>query len=347
MEEVTSEVSSESLQALLLLIQYCLFHPRKGDVWKLLDFACRLSVELGFHTEEQQSNKWTEDRDGSNEEEKKELRTNTFRGLYAIERIVGQLFGRPSDLPESIITTEYPSVLTKVVMPQDQASVQVVSAAHHYRLVYLRSEIYREIYLPASMPHFDIEWFKERYFLVSHWYREEYMSDKHAGVGTITCTVAYHSTIILLFEPLMLQALSGTRENNTGAVPKYIPSDNYWSAVQLIRTYEKVLQAPDDSAVGIYPMTFMSAHYICLAALTLMAHGLLSIDGRIQSRCFLDENPAGFPPNIDYSGIHEVSASCLILLSWCAEKFPGLDGILEMYKRLSEKVLPELLRRGL
>lgn len=50
-EEVTSEVSPASLQALLLLTIFCLFYPRKGDIWKLLDYACRLTVELGYHTE--------------------------------------------------------------------------------------------------------------------------------------------------------------------------------------------------------------------------------------------------------------------------------------------------------
>lgn len=51
-EEVTAKVAPASLQALLLLIVFCLFFPRKGDVWKLLDYACRLAIELGYHTEE-------------------------------------------------------------------------------------------------------------------------------------------------------------------------------------------------------------------------------------------------------------------------------------------------------
>jgi hypothetical protein len=80
-EDVTSEVSPESLQALLLLIVLCLFYPRKGDLWKLLDYACRLSIELGYHTELDIENE---------NEDQRNLRRSTFWRLYAIERIVGQ-----------------------------------------------------------------------------------------------------------------------------------------------------------------------------------------------------------------------------------------------------------------
>ena len=328
-EEVTSEASSKSLQTLLLLIQYCLFYPRKGDIWKLLDFACRLSVELGYHTEQDMMDASVEDR---------ELRRSTFWGLYAIERIVGQLFGRPSDLPESIITTEYPSKAAS--LPQDPISAQGIFSAHHYRLVYLRSEIYREIYLPATMPVRSNDWLKGRYSLLLQWWKDATVEDdrgnQYPGVGRVTCTVAYHSTIIFLLQPMMLRALSNEEVN-------CIPRDNYVSAVKLIETYEGVLQAPDDSAVGIYPMTFMSAHYICLAALTLLAHWMLFLDGHVVTSNLLEgyENAM-----IDYSTAQALSASCLILLSWCAERWPGMEGTLNIFQKLSEKLLPELSRHG-
>jgi hypothetical protein len=272
-------------------------------------------------------------------EEERELRRGTFWGLYAIERIVGQLFGRPSDLPESIITTEYPSKAASI--PQDPTSAQVMFSALHYRLVYLRSEIYREIYLPATIPDRPSSWFKERYVLLSQWWKDAAIDDNsgniYTGVGQVTCTVAYHSTIIFLLQPLMLRALSSeTKEVG------FIPRDNYRSAVRLIETYRDVIQAPDDSAVGIYPMTFMSGHYICLAALTILAHGMLSLDGHIETRWLLEENDN---VTLDYSTIHEISSSCLILLSWCAERWPGMEGMLSIFKKLSEKLLPELLRQ--
>ena len=89
-EEVTSDVSSDSLIALMLLISFSIFYPRKGDVWKLLDYACRLSVELNYHME-------TNDQF---EDEKSRLkRRSMFWGLYTLERTIGQHFGRPSGPP--------------------------------------------------------------------------------------------------------------------------------------------------------------------------------------------------------------------------------------------------------
>ncbi|RDW56796.1 hypothetical protein BP5796_12863 [Coleophoma crateriformis] len=338
-EAVTSQASGESLQALMLLIVYCLFHPRKGDIWKLLDYACRLSVELGYHTElpsDQDSNK------------EMAIRRSTFWGLYTIERIVGQIFGRPSDLPEQIITTEYPGILA-AGSPTDQMSVQVFSAAHHYRLVYLRSEIYREIYLPTDRHVHDLEWFIDHYFSLSQWYEEIQINESLAGVGTSTCNVAFHSTIVFLFQPLILKALSQIRETELESKALRItPSENYHSACQLIRTYEKVMRAPDDTALGVYPMTIMSAHYIYLAGLTIMAHAQLSLDGRIKSLGPLVRGSSERAPQpMDYSNIFEISGSCLVLLNWCAGTWRGMDGMLDMYRRLSERVLPMLARQGL
>ncbi|KAF8847600.1 hypothetical protein BDZ45DRAFT_709619 [Acephala macrosclerotiorum] len=326
-EAVTSEVSGESLQALLLLILYCLFHPRRGDIWKLLDYACRLSVELGYHTElplDQESS-----RDMA-------LQRSTFWSLYTIERI-----------PEQIITTEYPGILA-TGSPTDQASVQVFSAAHHYRLVYLRSEIYREIYLPTDPPHHDLEWFVERYFSLLSWHEDIQMNDTNdtlAGVGTSTCNVAFHSTIVFQFQPLLLRVLSQSAD--VLDIP-FTASESYRSACQLIRTYQKIIRAPDDTAPGIYPMTIMSAHYIYLAGTTIMAYAQLSIEGRVQILGPLTQgNLERIPQPMDFSDIWRISNACLALLTWCTTTWEGMRGMQGMYRKMSEKLLPELARRGM
>ena len=341
-EEVTSEVSPASLQALLLLTIFCLFYPRKGDIWKLLDYACRLSVELGYHTEQEVDHE---------DDTHRKMRRSTFWGLYAIERIVGQLFGRASDLPEPIITTEYPSVSPEVDF-LDQATFQPISIAHHYRLVYLRSEIYRDLYLPATPPEFEMKWYHDRYMNLFAWRQELSVPNDLAGVATITCDVGYHSTMCFLFQPLMLQALLRTKTIDPEVDDLHllgpVPQDNYWSACTLVKTYEKVMRAPEFSPLGTYPMTFMSAHYIYLAGLTLMAHCLLAIDGRVRTmRPMAEPRPDQPLQPIDFSNVYEVSGSCLILLTWCAEKWPGMVGMLDVYKRLSERLIPALMRKGL
>lgn len=338
-EEVTSEASPASLQALLLLVVFCLFWPRKGEIWKLLDYACRLSVELGYHTEQPEE---------FETDEQKRLRRSAFWGLYAIERIVGQLFGRGSDLPEPIITAEYPSVLT-TTDGVDQVSLQPMSIGHHYRLVYLRSEIFRECYMPAQSREFDLSWYKERCSLLSDWRKELNVSEAKVGVATLTCDVGYDSTMCFIFQPLMLRAVSATELSSSAPLEiTAVPQDNYWSAYGLIRNYQKIIRAPEDSPLGAYPMTWMSAHYIYLSGLTLMSHALLAIDGRVTTLKKMSEleSKSDTEP-IDFRELFEVSNSCLILLSWCAERWPGMEGMLDVYKKLADRVIPAMFRRGL
>jgi hypothetical protein len=340
-EEVTSEVSPASLQALLLLTIFCLFHPRQGDIWKLLDYACRLSVELGYHTEQQVE---------IETEAQKGLRRSTFWGLYAIERIVGQLFGRGSDLPEPIITTEYPHSLS-AIDGINESSVQPMSIAHHYRLVYLRSEIFRDLYMPADSPQFELDWYHDRFTTLHLWRQEHMISvENMAGVGTISCDVGYNSTICFLFQPMLLGALRTTATSHDGplALQRAIPQDNYWSACDLIRTYERVVRAPEKSILGAYPMTFLSAHYIYLAGVTLIAHALLAIDGRVPILKPMLQLEIGMPEigSLDFINFFEVSNSCVILLSFCAERWPGMEGMLYAYKKLADKVIPALFRRS-
>lgn len=335
-EEVTSEVSAESLQALLLLCVFCLFHPRKGDIWKLLDYACRLSVELGYHTEQAAEL----ESDGQSRR-----RRGIFWGLYTIERIVGQLFGRPSDLPEEIITTEYPWAVSGAIMA-DQISLQSISIAHQYRLVYLRSEIYRELYAPAEPPDPPLDWYKSKFVSLLEWRRELEVDANRTGVGSLTADLGYHCTIAFLFQPLMLQALANTRTSTfTNDRGRKIPSDNYWSSCEIIRIYDRMLRASEDSQPGTFPMTFMSAHYIFVAAMTILAHCLLVLDGRVSTIGPIEENSTESRV-INFSNIFEISSCSMVVLAWCADRWPGMAGMLDTYRKLSNRLLPALTRCG-
>ena len=324
LEEVTSEVSADSLQALLLLCIFTQFYPQKGDMWKLLDFACRLSVELGYHTEQEFENE---------NEKQKNRRRSIFWGLYAMERIAGQLFGRPSDLLESNITAEYPTSINQI---------ETVSIAHHYRLVYLRSEIFNELYLPAKTPHFPLEWYRDRLSMLLAWRGGLGFSGDADGPASVTCETGYNGCLMFLFQPLMLRALTQTQDPNWVNRTEAVPSDNYHAACEMIRWYTRLLRAPQDSTYGSYPMTYISAHYIQLSGMTIMAHCLLALDGRMPAMPSMSDPTK---QGIDFTDIYEISGSCLILLTWCADKFPGMVGMLDLYKKLSEKILPMLMRR--
>lgn len=344
-ETVTSEISVESLQALMLLIIYCLFRPRKGDIWKLLDYACRLSIELGYHTEQGPA-------EIEEEVTVQEKRRSTFWSLYTIERIVGQIFGRPSDLPETIFTTKYPDVAGAIELEGDEVA-QRFSAAHHYRLVYLRSEIYKEIYLPSSPPVYPLEWYESRLSPILDWYRRTKTTkpeEQLEGVGTVTCSVAFHSTVIFVFQPIILHLLRKTRdgEQRQFHTPELFPEDGFYSACRLIQVYDKVVRSREDSILGTYPMTFMSAHYCWIAAMTIMAHCLLLLDGRLTpKRLVTDPRLLQETSSISLNNIFDISGSCLTLLMFCAEQWPGMISMVDVYRKLSSRILPQVIRKGI
>ncbi|CAK7233133.1 hypothetical protein SBRCBS47491_008505 [Sporothrix bragantina] len=408
-EEVTAEVSPASLQALMLLIIFCLFFPRKGDVWKLLDYACRLALELGYHTEAEMDcptvpgavgpitvpgldmidhfQHFALPVDGNRAESKEQkLRRSTFWGLYAIERIVGQLFGRGSDLPESIITVAYPSTvlsaetsdIDNAAMPDltagvatpdghDRTAMQAMSIGHHYRLVYLRSEIFRSMYLPAHQDSpesrddknslgigVSLDWLREQYQTLSAWRQELAVpaGGPREGVATLTCDVGYDATMCFLFQPLLLKALRATGDQSHPDMPEVdidvtVASDPFYSSIRLIRTYEKIIRAPESSALGSYPMTFLSAHYIYLASSTLLAHALLRLDGRTKVLPKMAGSTTGeAEDDLDWGAYVDVSGSCQVLLAWCGERWPGMVGMLGVYQQLFGRTIRELIVRG-
>ena len=335
--EVTSDVTTEALQSILLVIVWALFYPRKGDVWKLLDFACRLSVELNYHSEP----------NDEYEDEKSRLkRRSMFWGLYTIERTIGQHFGRPSDLAEEIITAEYPAVLNEPTT--DPLGFQFILSSHYCRLTYLRSEIFRELYLPATAPSFPRIWYEQKLDHILSWRRELHFLDNIVGMGNLTCEIGFDSSICFLFQPLVLRALAATKERMLPSdAAEVIPRESYQSAFKVIDHYNKVFGGTEDTPYGQYPITLVSSQYVHQAALTIMAHCLLAIDGRLPVITFSNELSGNVEGPIDFHGIYEICATCLVLLNTVAERFPGMVGILDIIRNLQDKILPVMIRSGL
>ncbi|KAG9773806.1 hypothetical protein KCU88_g5702, partial [Aureobasidium melanogenum] len=337
-EEVTSDVSPDALQALLLLIVFALFHPRKGDLWKLLDFACRLSVELNYHSETN---------DEYEDDKSRRKRRSIFWGLYCIERTIGQHLGRPSDLPEEIITTEYPALLTDATLA-DAETLQLVLTSHYYRLTYLRSEIFRELYLPAVAPNLPRMWYEQSLEQILSWRRELQFIDNNLGMGSMTCDMGFDTSVCFLFQPLLLRALASAKEPMLGPeVTEVIPRESYHSAVRVVEFYDKIFRGAEGTPWGMYPITVNSAHYIHQAAITIMAHCLLAIDGRLPVVTFSRELSGDVEGPVDFSGIHEITGTCLILLNTLSKKWAGMVGVLDIFKSLQARVLPTMMRSGL
>ncbi|OQV03108.1 Fungal specific transcription factor domain-containing protein [Cladophialophora immunda] len=424
-EEVTSEASPASLQALLLLIIFCLFYPRKGEIWRLLDYACRLALELGYHKDDLHAQNTSVENEMASAIPPANIATSnlhrqprhlTFWALYALERIMGQMFGRASDLPESIITVSYPTACTPEMptvssgpslqasnMPfapcrnsansgvcqgnlaeggalqdTEQTHLQAVAVVHHYRLVYLRSMIYRAMYVPSVTPAFVMEapWLCEQYAAIRAWRRDLVVSDDFAGFSTITCVQGYNQTICFLFQPLLLQALRSTQLESSGldsgattqgqtrpgdVSPEecIIVADSFWAACELLHAYQRLIRAHDGSLLGSYPLTFLSAQYMWLAASTLVGHVLIALDGRVRKVwCFRRWHEEGTPVEgvephqtpqqiLDYGSFIDMSPVCLMLLRWCADRWPGMSSLLDVYTELFQRLNKELIKRGM
>ncbi|RMZ82713.1 hypothetical protein DV738_g1529, partial [Chaetothyriales sp. CBS 135597] len=336
-EEVTSDISAESLHAILLLVLLGIFEPRKCDIWKLLDFACRLSVELNYH---QEPNNVFED------ETSRRIRRSTFWGLYCLERTVGQHFGRPSDLLEEIITTEYPVVLNETTVT-DLTQTQYLQSSHYYRLCYLRSEIFRELYLPATAPVLPREWYAQQLEQITAWKRELQFLDETVGVGSLTCEVGFDTSVCFLFQPLLLRTLAAAKEPVLRSDSQdLVPEESYHSACNVVNFYAKLLGGAEDTPAGQYPITLISLQWIHQAALTVLAHYLLAADGRFPVISFsntLDGTAAG---PIDFHDIYEISETCLMLLESIARRWPGMVGVRDIYKNIADKVLPVIAVRN-
>jgi Fungal specific transcription factor domain len=335
--EVTSDVSAEALQSLLLVILFAMFYPRKGDIWKLLDFACRLSVELNYHCEPN---------DEFEDEKSRLKRRSIFWGLYTIERTIGQHFGRPSDLTEEIITAEYPAVLNEPT--SDPLVFQFVLSSHYCRLTYLRSEIFRELYLPAAAPSLPRTWYEQKLDHILAWRRELHFLDNVVGVGNLTCEVGFDSSICFLFQPLVLRALAATKERMLASdTNELIPRESYQSACKVVDHYNKVFSGAENTPYGQYPITLVSSQYVHQACLTIMAHCLLAIDGRLPVFTFSLELSGNVEGPLDFHGIYEICATCLVLLNTLGQRFPGMVGIFDVFRNLQDKVLPVMIRSGL
>ncbi|RMZ81587.1 hypothetical protein DV737_g2512, partial [Chaetothyriales sp. CBS 132003] len=316
-EEVTSDVSAESLHAILLLVLFGIFHPKKCEIWKLLDFACRLSVELNYHQEPN---------DEFEEEKSRQIRRSTFWGLYCLERTIGQHFGRPSDLLEEIITTEYPVVVNETTAA-DLTQTQYLQSSHYYRLCYLRSEIFRELYLPASAPFLPREWYEQQLEQMVAWKRELQFIDETMGVGSLTCEMGFDSSVCFLQE--------------------VIPRESYYSACNVVEFYSKLFRGAEDTAYGQYPITLISTQWVHQATLTILAHCLLAVDGRLPVVSFSNALDGAVPGPIDFHNIYEISETCLMLLDSIARRWPGMVGVYDIHKNISDKVLPVIMGRGL
>ncbi|KAL2434765.1 hypothetical protein ABEF95_005842 [Exophiala dermatitidis] len=384
-KNVLSEATHDSLRSLMVVIIYLLFRPQKGDLWLHLESAVRLAIELGYHRE---------DAPFAETPNQKAQRSRTFWTLYRLDHMVAETYGRPTDDLEAISTIELPH-------PTAVPTTSPLAASHPHPphpsaapadlssllalLSYIRSSIFKTVYLPVgvwgagagSPVTVDDAYYKVQLDEIEQWRRQTTTTaTKGDGLNTysLACTIAYHSSVLFLFQKSMLFALSKLTEDSTvessvdggrNVVPVgSVAVQSFNSAMALIDCYERIILSDDSELFSNYPVTFVSAHEIYVASLTFVAGCFCLLDGRIK----LEDLSSGQEFHttstkqswVLLAGIggqdtraerqrplHQISASCIALLTWCTFQWPGMSGMLEIYRELSSEVLPKLAARGM
>ncbi|KAF2099505.1 hypothetical protein NA57DRAFT_17572, partial [Rhizodiscina lignyota] len=169
----------EELQAVLLLAGFALLRPVAPGLWYIIGVAVRLAVDLGLHYEDGVSV------DGNNPDEERhaetgsrladngaaapglrphaidareigrrqwvrDLRRRLWWCVYSFDRLVSTCVGRPFGITDTVVTTEFPSLLDDKYIttagfrspPNGSGKPSYKFVAHHYfRLRLLQSEI--------------------------------------------------------------------------------------------------------------------------------------------------------------------------------------------------------------
>lgn len=340
LEPVTAELSANSLHTIILLILYYLSRPQRGDIWMMLDSATRLVVQLGYHTAplrgtSQNEEVWDEEEDA--EREVSEWKRNMFWCLFSLERTVSQCFGRPSDMLQAVLTVQHPPLS----MDQSQNT-----AAFLHRLASLRSEIFNDVYLSAEMSCLSPEWYSNHYTQLQKWYQDAAFNHDpnsdavETGIGQVALRLAYHNTAIFIFQRELLAALQSTYSSFTTNPPivSSLLSDSYTSACNIIKLYTNILESGKDAELSRYPLTFVAAHEMFAAGFTYL--GILILHLRLD-RSNTDEN---LEQHLRPGTIHDVVIECTVLLAWCAGRWEGFDGMVQMFKTASSAVLSMVAR---
>lgn len=345
---VTGDLSLHSLQALLLSILYCIFEPDMGDIWTLLDHACRLSLELanrglGENVDEPQT-----EADAMAGASRLVARRRAFWTLYQIESLTCQQLGRCSDLSDSIVGW----IPNHHAVDSDSASFSTTIAIARYELFHLRSHMFRELYtVPATAGELPWVWFADRYSTLYNWHHRfrELVSD-FSTAEALHCTLEYHSTMMWLFQPHLLRALThgrgSTRLNRMGGEKQSLSicMEGLHASIQTLETYEMIFSTGKGTETGKCPITSLSAYTIFLAAMTLVTHVVLESQRQTGGNTLLvvPLMVAGVGTGrdtcevFDESRIQAAWNSCLTLLQWCAARWPRLTGMLHIVRAIME-----------
>jgi hypothetical protein len=223
--------SLQSLQVILLVLQFSLSHPQQPVVWHLVGHALRLSTELDLHQDMTSIETSPAEAD---------LRQRLFWSLYSMDRAVSNTLGRPTGLQDAEISTHFPGAVN--------ASASNVDVTNHcFRLRQLQSQVADVLYqctLPFSSTFIDN--MQDR---IDNWLSTVPTAADSVGM-TDWFHHAYHNLSIFLHRPSVANPDPTSRDIQTC----------FHSAQAVLRIYWKLYRS---DAVDC---TWMAIHWLFLAA---------------------------------------------------------------------------------
>ncbi|KAK4202412.1 putative Zn(II)2Cys6 cluster transcripitional activator [Triangularia verruculosa] len=123
------------IQSLVLLTQYSMLDPAHFDSWHLIGFACRASIDIGFHKDHtftQQSSKDMID-----------ARRRTFYCVYALDRAISMVHARAFSFKDDDASVQLPS--PSIANSSEQSPRQPDASLPLFELRRLQSEWYQTL----------------------------------------------------------------------------------------------------------------------------------------------------------------------------------------------------------
>lgn len=189
----------KKLQNILLLLQYTLLVPKAGNLWQLSGSAMRLATEMGLYAEPNPSQEY--------DPLTLDLRRRVFWTCYCIDRILATVMGRPTGIPDTWISAEFPALVEdKLVTVHGIESGPIchlkVAQIQQIRIYRLQSEIHKRLYAhnQNKLPHEDMNsWSWQIYDQLRLW-----RSSFSLPTPLITkewTELQFHIAVVLLFRP--------------------------------------------------------------------------------------------------------------------------------------------------
>ena len=102
----------DELQAVLLLAGYALLRPVSPGLWYIVGVAVRLAVDLDLHYEDAETeakasgSQGLKTKEEGNREWARDMRRRLWWCVYNLDRLVSTCVGRPSGIPDEVISTQ-------------------------------------------------------------------------------------------------------------------------------------------------------------------------------------------------------------------------------------------------